>query len=80
MLARSKVVVDAVELLSSPIAKILDRHFEAEIPKTTLATDAVGSTLESRDTESAYVLLHHAMGESEGLKGMCVLLIFALDA
>jgi len=70
-LKSDKTIVNMVELLSSPASKILDQYFESEILKTTLATDAViGSTLSPRDTGSAYVLLHHVMGESEGLKGV----------
>ena len=70
-LKSDKTIVNMMELMSSPASKILDHYFESEILKTTLATDAViGSTLSPRDTGSAYVLLHHVMGESEGLKGV----------
>lgn len=70
-LKSDQTVVNLIELMSSPASKILDQYFESEILKTTLATDAViGSTLSPRDTGSAYVLLHHVMGESEGLKGV----------
>jgi len=48
----------------------LDRFFESEILKTTLATDAViGSLLSAKSHGSAYVLLHHIMGEINGQKG-----------
>ena len=65
-----QTIINFIELMTSPASKILNKYFESEILKTTLATDAViGSTLSPNDTGSAYVLLHHVMGESEGLKG-----------
>eukprot|EP00976_Prorocentrum_cordatum_P008508 169812-Prorocentrum_minimum.AAC.1 len=40
--------------------------------KTTLATDAVIGAMTSPDhAGSAYVLLHHVMGEAAGKKGVC---------
>lgn len=51
-----------MELLTAPATKILDRWFESDILKTTLATDAVIGALVSPSTaQSAYVLLHHVM-------------------
>uniref|UniRef100_A0A4W3HFB7 Pyridine nucleotide-disulfide oxidoreductase domain-containing protein 2 n=1 Tax=Callorhinchus milii TaxID=7868 RepID=A0A4W3HFB7_CALMI len=59
------------ELLTAPMAKILDRWFESEPLKATLATDAVvGAMLSPRTPGSGYVLLHHVMGELEGVKGV----------
>ncbi|KAM9327115.1 pyridine nucleotide-disulfide oxidoreductase domain-containing protein 2 [Gastrophryne carolinensis] len=58
------------EVLTAPIAKILDQWFESEPLKCTLATDAVIGAMSSPSTPgSGYVLLHHVMGELEGKKG-----------
>jgi phytoene dehydrogenase-like protein len=47
------------------------RWFESEILKTTLATDAVvGALVSLKQNGSAYVLLHHVMGEAGGKKGV----------
>lgn len=65
------VVVPFYELLTGPAQQILDRWFESEMLKTTLATDAViGSIISVKQNGSAYVLLHHVMGESAGRKGV----------
>lgn len=59
------------ELYTAPASHILDRWFESEMLKTTLATDAVIGAMCSPSTPgSAYVLLHHVMGESAGKKGV----------
>ena len=51
------------ELFTAPASLILERWFESQILKATLATDAViGSMLSPHDCGSAYVLLHHVMG------------------
>lgn len=66
-----KVLASAYELLTAPATQILDRYFESEILKTTLATDSViGSMMSPRHAGSAYVLLHHVMGESAGRQGV----------
>jgi hypothetical protein len=55
----------------APATHILDRWFESEILKTTLATDAViGATGSPTHPGSAYLLLHHVMGEAAGRKGV----------
>eukprot|EP00730_Choanoeca_flexa_P012837 TRINITY_DN4667_c0_g1_i1.p1 TRINITY_DN4667_c0_g1~~TRINITY_DN4667_c0_g1_i1.p1 ORF type:complete len:569 (+),score=125.32 TRINITY_DN4667_c0_g1_i1:26-1732(+) len=59
------------EILTSPASHLLDRWFESDILKTTLATDAViGSMASPSDPGSGYVLLHHVMGEAAGKKGV----------
>ncbi len=59
------------ELFTAPASHILDRWFESEILKTTLATDAViGAMVSPTHAGSAYVLLHHVMGEAAGRKGV----------
>eukprot|EP00045_Choanoeca_perplexa_P009140 m.87236 g.87236 ORF g.87236 m.87236 type:complete len:569 (+) comp14768_c0_seq1:1055-2761(+) len=59
------------EVLTSPATQLLERWFESDILKTTLATDAViGSMSSPSDPGSGYVLLHHVMGEAAGKKGV----------
>jgi phytoene dehydrogenase-like protein len=61
----------AVELLTGPARPILDRWFESDVLKATLATDAIiGAFLSISSPGSAYVLLHHVMGEAGGARGV----------
>ncbi|XP_068807316.1 pyridine nucleotide-disulfide oxidoreductase domain-containing protein 2 isoform X2 [Struthio camelus] len=58
------------EVLTAPISKVLDRWFESEPLKATLATDAVIGAMGSPHAPgSGYVLLHHVMGALEGRRG-----------
>jgi len=58
------------ELMTAPTTKILDKWFESEPLKATLATDSCIGAMISPDTPgSGYVLLHHVMGELEGVRG-----------
>ncbi|XP_052771662.1 pyridine nucleotide-disulfide oxidoreductase domain-containing protein 2-like [Mya arenaria] len=58
------------ELMTAPAVKVLDKWFESEPLKATLATDAViGAMMSPESPGSGYVLLHHVMGELEGVKG-----------
>ncbi|XP_010636817.1 pyridine nucleotide-disulfide oxidoreductase domain-containing protein 2 isoform X2 [Fukomys damarensis] len=58
------------QVLTAPIAKVLDQWFESEPLKATLATDAVIGAMTSPHTPgSGYVLLHHVMGGLEGVQG-----------
>jgi hypothetical protein len=67
----SEVVLPFYELFTGPASQILDRWFESDILKTTLATDAViGAAISPKHNGSAYVLLHHVMGEAAGKKGV----------
>ena len=62
---------EGVELLTGAARPILDRWFESEELKATLATDAVIGTMASPSTPgTAYVLLHHVMGETNGKRGV----------
>jgi phytoene dehydrogenase-like protein len=64
-------LVPLYELFCSPASHILDRWFESDIVKATLATDAVIRAMVSpTQATSAYVLLHHVMGESAGHQGV----------
>ncbi len=61
----------AVELMAAPATRILDRYFESEPLKATLATDAIIGAFAAPSTPgSAYVLLHHVMGEAGGKRGV----------
>lgn len=65
------VLVPFYELFTGPATQLLDRWFESDILKTTLATDAVvGALISPKMSGSAYVLLHHVMGEAAGKKGV----------
>jgi phytoene dehydrogenase-like protein len=62
---------EAVEILTGAARPILDRWFESEELKGTLATDAVIGAMASPSMPgTAYVLFHHVMGESGGKRGM----------
>jgi len=58
------------ELMTAPTTKILDKWFESEPLKATLATDScIGAMISPNTPGSGYVLLHHVMGELEGIRG-----------
>ena len=60
----------AVEILTGAATPILDRWFESEQLKVTLATDAVIGAMASPSMPgTAYVLFHHVMGECNGVRG-----------
>ncbi|HEV3443608.1 MAG TPA: NAD(P)/FAD-dependent oxidoreductase [Gemmataceae bacterium] len=62
---------EAVEILTGPARPILDRWFEAEQLKGTLATDAIIGAMASPSMPgTAYVLFHHVMGETNGKRGV----------
>ena len=61
----------AVEFLTTAARSILERWFESEVLRATLATDAIiGSFTSISAPGSAYVLLHHVMGEAGGARGV----------
>jgi len=61
----------AVEILTGAARPILDRWFESEQLKVTLATDAIIGAMASPATPgTAYVLFHHVMGECNGVRGV----------
>ncbi|XP_048865099.1 pyridine nucleotide-disulfide oxidoreductase domain-containing protein 2 [Brienomyrus brachyistius] len=65
-----KNLPDFYELLTAPAQKVLNRWFESEPLKATLATDAViGAMVSPKNPGSGYVLLHHVMGELEKERG-----------
>jgi phytoene dehydrogenase-like protein len=62
---------EAVELLTGAARPILERWFESEALRATLATDAIiGAFAPPSAPGSAYVLLHHVMGEAGGARGV----------
>ena len=64
-------IPEAVEFLTGAAVPILDRYFQNELLKATLATDAIiGSFTSPNNPGSAYVLLHHVMGETGGARGV----------
>jgi phytoene dehydrogenase-like protein len=61
----------AIEVLTGAAAPILDRWFESDLLKGTLATDAIiGAFHAPSSPGSAYVLLHHVMGDAGGSRGV----------
>jgi phytoene dehydrogenase-like protein len=64
-------MAEAVEILTGPARPILDRWFESEQLKGTLATDAIiGAMAAPSMPGTAYVLFHHVMGETNGKRGV----------
>src|SRR5262245_39299066 len=63
--------VRAIEILTGAARPILDRWFESEQLKVTLATDAIiGVQASPSMPGTAYVLFHHVMGECDGARGV----------
>ncbi len=61
----------AVEVLTAAARVVLDRWFESDEVKATLATDAIIGAMASPSTPgTAYVLFHHVMGETDGARGV----------
>jgi phytoene dehydrogenase-like protein len=61
----------AIEVLTGAARPILERWFESEQLKVTLATDAViGAMAAPSMPGTAYVLFHHVMGETNGVRGV----------
>ncbi len=61
----------AIEILAGAANPILDRWFESEELKATLATDAIiGAFATPSMPGTAYVLFHHVMGECDGVRGV----------
>jgi phytoene dehydrogenase-like protein len=61
----------AIEILTGDATSILNRWFESEQLKVTLATDAlIGAFASPSMPGTAYVLFHHVMGECNGVRGV----------
>ena len=55
-------IPDFLEFLTAPATRVLDRTFESDILKATLATDAIiGAFVPPSAPQTSYVLLHHVM-------------------
>ena len=64
-------IPEAIELITGAARPILDRWFESDQLKGTLATDAIIGNFQSVSAPgTAYVLLHHVMGSSGGARGV----------
>ncbi|HEY9180907.1 MAG TPA: NAD(P)/FAD-dependent oxidoreductase, partial [Candidatus Baltobacteraceae bacterium] len=64
-------IAEALEVLTGAARPILDRWFESEELKATLATDAIiGAFAAPSMPGTAYVLFHHVMGETNGKRGV----------
>ncbi|MFM7116885.1 MAG: phytoene desaturase family protein [Planctomycetota bacterium] len=62
---------EAIELLVGAARPILERWFESDVVRATLATDAViGAFASVSSPGTAYVLLHHVMGTAGGARGV----------
>jgi len=62
---------EAIELLTGAARPILERWFESEVLRATLATDAIiGAFASIAAPGTAYVLLHHVMGQAGGARGI----------
>jgi phytoene dehydrogenase-like protein len=62
---------EAVEILTGAARPVLERWFESEPLKATLATDAIiGAMASPSQPGTAYVLFHHVMGETGGRRGV----------
>src|SRR5207302_2672082 len=62
---------EALEVLTGAARPLLDRWFESEQLKGTLATDAIiGAMAAPSMPGTAYVLFHHVMGETNGKRGV----------
>lgn len=62
---------EAIEILTGAARTILDRWFESDQLKATLATDAIiGAMAAPSMPGTAYVLFHHVMGETNGKRGV----------
>ena len=69
--ALGRELPDFAEVLTAPAARVLERWFESEPLRSTLATDAVIGAWASPETPgTGYVLLHHVMGETDGQRGV----------
>ncbi len=64
-------IPEAIELLTGAARPILERWFESDVLRATLATDAVIGAFSSISSPgTAYVLLHHVMGSAGGARGV----------
>uniref|UniRef100_A0A914XJX4 Amine oxidase domain-containing protein n=1 Tax=Plectus sambesii TaxID=2011161 RepID=A0A914XJX4_9BILA len=66
----AKNALEFYELMTAPISKVMDRWFEGDVLKATLATDGViGFMAGPHAPGTGYVLLHHVLGGLDGRTG-----------
>ena len=64
-------IPETIELMTGAVRPILERWFESEVLRATLATDGIIGAFSSISSPgTAYVLLHHVMGEAGGSRGV----------
>jgi phytoene dehydrogenase-like protein len=64
-------LVDLARMMSQSVRDVLDGWFASDALKVTLATDGViGANGGPMTPGTAYVLLHHCMGEENGIRGV----------
>ncbi|RCN27209.1 hypothetical protein ANCCAN_27058 [Ancylostoma caninum] len=74
-------VVDFYELMTAPIAKIMNRWFESDVLKATIGTDGViGFAASPYDAGTGYVLLHHVLGGVDNRGGAWAYVIGGMGA
>lgn len=62
---------ELMRFMTGSATDLLDRWFESDVLKATLATDAViGANAGPGTPGTAYVLFHHVMGECNGVRGV----------
>lgn len=62
---------ELTRILTVPATDLLDEWFESDVLRATLATDAIIGAMASPSVPgTAYVLLHHVMGETNGVRGV----------
>ena len=62
--------VDITRLLTGSIADLLDRYFESDAVRGVLSVSGViGTWAGPRSAGTAYVMLHHHIGEADGQAG-----------
>ncbi|HUR40403.1 MAG TPA: NAD(P)/FAD-dependent oxidoreductase [Verrucomicrobiae bacterium] len=62
---------EALEILTGAARPVLERWFESDVLKATLATDAIIGTFQPPSAPgTGYVLLHHVMGRAGGARGV----------
>lgn len=62
---------EVMRFMTGSATDLLDRWFESDVLKATLATDAViGANAGPGTPGTAYVLFHHVMGECNGVRGV----------
>jgi phytoene dehydrogenase-like protein len=62
---------EVLDILTGSAAGLLERYFESEAVKATIATDGViGTFAPPSAAGTAYVMFHHVMGETFGFRGV----------